>query len=474
MQDSSAEKFASWPAALKARKGPKYLAIVELIKEDVREGRLKPGEPLLSQRALASLLKINFTTVGRAYEEAEKQGLVQTRQGQGTFIAGVRPGERPAAGAPDEAAGNADDPIDLSTSWPPNLDIAAMLADEVRQLTHERSFDFLARRKGGVPGADRSAGQTWLQPRFDAPLDGRVAMASGTRNALIALFSRLVGTGGRLMVESMCWPTVRTLAAVLGIELVPVALDAEGLSPEALDEAAQKSGATALYCVPSLQNPTGAVMGLQRRQAVIEVARRRGITLIEDDAYGGLQKEPQPLLGALAPDITYSLFGLAKLVSPSLRVCYVVTPDAAATERLVEVLRATMQSVSPLEGALATHLIHRKMLVPLIERVRTEASTRQQIAHGVLDRHGATGQAEGLFCWLPLPARWDASEFAMRLRGEGVLVAAGKSFALAPATAPNAIRIATGAVASTQVLSLALQRIDVLLRQNPSLLSTID
>jgi DNA-binding transcriptional MocR family regulator len=473
MQGNIPEKFASWPDAVRAQGGSLYKAIVKVIETEVREGRLKPGEQVLSQRSLADLLKIDFTTVGNAYKLARDQGLLQSHKGQGTFVSGGRPGAEEGAEAADETVQAHDTPIDLSTSWPPNLDIAAMLADEVRQMTHARSFDFLARRSGGVPKLDRTSGQAWLQPRFDTPLEGRVAMAAGTRNALIALLARVVGTGGKLLVESMCWPTLRTLAAVLNIELVPVALDAQGIEPGALDAAAQASGAKALYCVPSLQNPTGAIMGLERRQALVEVARRHGITLIEDDAYGGLQSAPPPLLGTLAPDITYSLFGLAKLVAPSLRVCYVVTPDAPATERLAEMLRSTMQSAPPLEAALATHLIRNDMLGTLIARIRTEAAMRQTMAHEVLHKHGLTGSAEGLFCWLPMPASWDASEFAMRLRNEDVLVATAKAFAVEPSTAPNAVRIATGAVSTTDALARALQRIAALLTQNPSLLSTI-
>ncbi|HVR54116.1 MAG TPA: PLP-dependent aminotransferase family protein [Pseudorhodoferax sp.] len=474
MQDKIPKKFASWPQAVRAQGGSLYKAIVKVIETEVREGRLKPGEQLPSQRSLADLLEIDFTTVGAAYKHAREQGLLQSHKGAGTFVSGERPGAQAGNGAADDPAPAKDAPIDLSTSWPPNLDIAAMLADEVRQVTHARSFDFLARRSGGIPTLDRTSGQAWLQPRFDMPLEGRVAMAAGTRNALIALLARVVGSGGKLLVESMCWPTVRTLAAVLNIELVPVALDAEGIEPGALDTAAKASGAKALYCVPSLQNPTGAVMGLERRQALIVVARRHGITLIEDDAYGELQSAPPPLLGSLAPDITYSLFGLAKLVAPSLRVCYVVAPDAPASERLVEMLRATMQSAPPLEAALATHLIRNNMLGTLIERVRNEAATRQKMAHEALRPHGLTGSVEGLFCWLPLPRSWDASEFATRLRREGVLVAPAKSFSIAPATAPNAVRIATGAVPTTEALAQALQCIATLLPQNPSLLSAID
>ncbi|MFT3815787.1 MAG: PLP-dependent aminotransferase family protein [Acidovorax sp.] len=471
-QASGEEKSARWRAAIAAMGGPLYLRIVELLAQEVREGRLAAGAPLPSQRDLAKQLGVNFTTVTRAYDEAKRIGLVQSHHGQGTFVSGGK--ELARSGIEPESEERAREPIDLTSTWPPNLEIASTLAAAVQQLTDERSFDFLARRAGAVPALDLTAGRGWLQPRFDAPLDGRLTMASGTRNALIALLSSLVGTGEQLLVESMCWPTVRTLATVLGIQLVPVALDAEGILPEALDAAAQASQAKVLYCVPTLQNPSGAVMSLNRRRALIEVAQRRGLTIIEDDAYGGLHSAPPPLLGALAPDITYSIFGLAKLISPSLRVSYVVAPDATKAARLMDILRATMQTVPALEAALATHLIRHGQMTALIEQVRAEAKARQALVKQLLGGHAAAIADEALFFWLPMPAPWDASDFAMRLRREGVAVAPAKVFSLEPASAPNAVRIATGAVSSRDELSLALRRLRGLLSQNPSLLSAID
>ncbi len=471
-QAGDEEKSARWKAAIETMGGPLYLRIVELLTQEVREGRLMPGAPLPSQRELGRQLGVNFTTVTRAYDEAKRIGLVQSHHGQGTFVSGDKDLTRSGVEVQSEEAVR--EPIDLTSTWPPNLEIASTLAAAVQQLTGERSFDFLARRAGAVPALDLAAGRDWLQPRFDAALDGRIAMASGTRNALIALLSSLVGTGGKLLVESMCWPTVRTLATVLGIQLVPVALDGEGILPDALDAAAQASQATVLYCVPTLQNPSGAVMSLSRRRALIEVARRRGLTIIEDDAYGSLHSAPPPLIGALAPDITYSIFGLAKLISPSLRVSYVVAPEAAKAERLVDILRATMQSAPALEAALVTHLIKHGQLTTLIDQVRTEARARHAMATQLLGNHAAAMPEEALFFWLPMPVPWDASDFAMRLRREGVVVAPAKVFSLDPATAPNAVRIASGAVSSRDELSLALERVVGLLTQNPSLLSAID
>lgn len=471
-QPDSSSTAARWRLGIESLDGPTYLRIVELLTREIREGRMRAGDPLPSQRLLAKQLGINFTTVTRAYEEAKRVGLIQSRHGQGTFVSGEK--EIARSGVEPRPAAAAPRPADLTSTWPPNLEIAATLANEVRQLANERAFDFLARRGGTVPALDLEAGERWLQPRFDAAIQGRVAMASGTRNALIALLSSVVGSGGSLLVEEMIWPTVRTIAAVLGIRLVPVAMDAQGIRPDALAHAAQASQARALYCVPTVQNPTGAVMGRERREALIEVARRHGLTLIEDDAYGSLQVKPPALLATLAPDITYAIFGLAKLISPSMRVSYVVAPDAQDARRLTEVLRATMQTVPPLEAALATRLIRNGVLGELVAQIRTEAQARQKLARRMLPDLGATIPDEGLFLWLPLPGQWDASEFAARLRHEGVLVAQSTAFAVDPSQAPNAVRIATGAVDSTEDLERALGRIRSLLTQNASLLNVIE
>jgi DNA-binding transcriptional MocR family regulator len=460
-------------AALDALAGPTYLRIVELLRQQVREGLLKTGDPLPSQRELAKQLGINFTTVTRAYDEARRQGLVQSRHGQGTFIAGEN--EMARSGVELPLGNKSQSPADLTSIWPPNLEVAAALAAEVRYLTHDRAFDFLARRGGSTPPMDLTAGETWLQPRFSDALTGRVSMASGTRNALIALLSTLVGTGGTLLVEAMIWPTVRTVASVLGIRLLPVELDEQGLVPQALDRVVKDSHATVLYCAPTVQNPTGAVMGLQRRRALIAVAKRHGLTLIEDDAYGALQTAPPPLFGVLAPQMTYSIFGLAKLISPSMRVSYVVSPDAQKSERLADVLRATMQAAPPLEAALATRLIRHGALASWMDKIRAEARERQKLAKQLLSALAVTVPDEGLFVWLTLPEQWGAAEFAARLREEGVLVVPSKAFAADPTQqVPNAVRVATGAIATRQELAEALWRIHSLLQQNASLLNSLD
>ena len=133
-----------------------------------------------------------------------------------------------------------------------------------------------------------------------------------------------------------------------------------------------------------------------------------------------------------------------------------------------------MQNAPPLEAALATRLIGERVIGALIAQVRSEAQLRQALAQRVLAGNKATIPNEGLFLWLQLPIQWDASEFAGRLRQEGVLVVPGKAFTIDGELVVNAVRIATGAVKTVAELEIALQRVQSLLNQNSSLLSSID
>ena len=81
---------------------------------------------------------------------------------------------------------------------------------------------------------------------------------------------------------------------MLGLRLEGVAMDEEGLVPEALDQAVVETGARLLYCTPTLQNPTTATMSEARKQAIADVAIRHDLTIIEDDIYGILLEEPAP------------------------------------------------------------------------------------------------------------------------------------------------------------------------------------
>jgi DNA-binding transcriptional MocR family regulator len=146
--------------------------------------------------------------------------------------------------------------------------------------------------------------------------------------------------GDTIIAEAATFTGLKSLASQMDYRLAPTALDAQGLTPEALDRVAAETGARACYVLPS-HNPTARIMGEARRREIVEVARERDLILIEDDLYGAYAMElGLTPLARLAPERCFHATSLSKTVSPGLRAGYLVTPDAAAHERTLSALHA--------------------------------------------------------------------------------------------------------------------------------------
>ncbi|MFC7543075.1 aminotransferase class I/II-fold pyridoxal phosphate-dependent enzyme [Siccirubricoccus deserti] len=126
----------------------------------------------------------------------------------------------------------------------------------------------------------------------------RVLVCPGAQPALLAVLGTLVARGDVVLTDAFTYPGIRTATAQLGIRLAGVAADAEGMSPDAVEAACRATGAKALYCIPTIQNPTTVTMPLARRRAIAEVARRHGLRIVEDDAYGLLPAAPLPAIAS--------------------------------------------------------------------------------------------------------------------------------------------------------------------------------
>src|SRR5258707_1026565 len=161
----------------------------------------------------------------------------------------------------------------------------------------------------------------------------RVLVCPGVQCALLALMSVLVRPGEVMCTEALTYPGVKAIASHLGIGLVGLPLDDDGIDPEAFAAACATHAPKALYLNPTLLNPTTAVMSESRRIAVAEIARRHNVSIIEDDAYGLLPASAPRTLAELAPELTFYVSGLAKFVGAGLRVAYLAAPDTRQAQR---------------------------------------------------------------------------------------------------------------------------------------------
>ncbi|GGF05597.1 GntR family transcriptional regulator [Aliidongia dinghuensis] len=456
------EETAPWQPAIRKGGGPLYLAIADALASDIQSGALAAGTRLPTQRRLAEALGIDFTTVTRAYTEARRRGLIEGRVGHGTF---VRARPSPRALSPSSSI------VDMAMNLPPRFAdarLAARLWQGIATLEAGDGLDLLlCYQEPGGTVQDRAAGAQWLGRRFPLLATERLLVSAGTQGALLAITSQLTVPGDVVCVEALTYPGFRALASHLRLRLAPVEIDAEGLVPEAFAAACRRERPKALYCTPTLHNPTTATMSLARRTAIAAVAREHGVPIIEDDAYAMLPAAPLPPLATLAPELTYYVAGLAKCLSPALRVAYVVPPDASAAARLAGAIRATTTMASPLTVATATRWIEDGTADAVTAAIRAEAAARRAILRALLPDGVLSAPVDAFHAWLALPPPWTSAMFVARLRSAGIGVVGADQFAAG--TAPEAVRLSLGAARTRDELSAGLAVVADLLAERPRL-----
>ena len=467
--------MTSWTPELQGRSGPLYRAIADALAADIEEGRLAPGTRLPTHRELAERVGVTVGTVTRAYAEAERRGLIGGEVGRGTYVR-HREAVRPLPSALASPEPGDDTLIELGLNWPatPKGDPAAeMLRRTLAEIQGSAELtELLAYQPhAGLP-SHREAGAAWMS-RFgvQVPAD-QVVVCSGGQHAMEVVLRALTRPGDTVLTESLTYPGMKTLASQLHLRLQGVAMDAQGIVPEAL-EAAGRGGGKVLYCVPNLQNPTGAVMSAERRERIAAIVRAQGHTLLEDDVYGLLLEKRPPPLCALVPESSYFIGGVSKLLAPGLRISYLAAPRAGMA-RLTESGGLAVRMTPPLTAEICARWIQEGTADELVRRRREEAVERLELARELLGE-AALRSAQGptYHLWMELPAHWRSEAFSAQARRNGVSVTSSEVFAVGPAVAPGAVRVCLGAPRTKAQLRKGLQRLRDTLVGGPAPLATI-
>jgi DNA-binding transcriptional MocR family regulator len=427
----------AWTPSLGGREGPRYLAIAEAISSDIAAGRLAPGDRLPPQRDLAQRLSLDFTTVARGYVEASKRGLVESIVGRGTFVrraAMVRGEPAPGRSRADFAMNMPPEPEDPALIARMREGYASVAAD-LESLLRYQGF-------GGSP-ADRDAASAWLGRRALVPVQERIFVAPGAHAAMVGIFSLLAKPGETVLCEAITYPGVRSIAAQLGLQLVGVAMDQNGVIPEALEEGVRTHAPKAIYLNPTLQNPTTITIPEHRRAALCDIARKHGVMIVEDDAYGFIQTHGPAPLAAIAPDACWHVAGLAKCIGAGLRLAYVIAPDARAAWSFNSAMRALSVMASPITAAVATRWITDGTADMILRFIRSETMAREKIAARALEPGSYLSDPLSFNLWLPMRDGWTRSAFVSHVRSTGLGVIAS-DVCTASGPPPEAVRVGLG------------------------------
>ena len=262
----------------------------------------------------------------------------------------------------------------------------------------------------------------------------QVFISNGSLQGLAFLWQHLLGGGSkRVLVEAPTYDRPLKILTGLGAEIEGIPMDDDGLDLSALERALEDEPAF-LYTIPTFQNPSGRTLTLERRKALIELAGERGLLVIEDDPYGlvRFEGEPLPSLLELAPAgrVIYSC-SFSKTVAPGLRVGYLVLPrDLAQAVEAIAV--STYVSPAIFTEAIVWEFLRTGLLEPNLARAGAKLRARRDAMLEALDRElpNATWSRPegGYFIWLDLPGGVDAGDLLAQAEENGVTFVKGADF----------------------------------------------
>jgi GntR family transcriptional regulator / MocR family aminotransferase len=449
---------------------PLYVAIARALAADVARNRLKAGERLPGSRKLAALLGVNRNTIHAALHELEAQGWVQAVPARGVFVRAreasdtPRPFSRAVAlrdqvparlgfdfaprGHPTIGAGSGKGLILTGGVPDPRLFPNELLARAYRRALRRRGSELLdygdARGDGQLRAA--LADQLTRQRALAAGPDD-VLITRGSQHAIWLAALALLRPGDRVGVEAWGYPPAWAALESAGATLVSLAVDAEGVRPDAVEQALSHGPLRALYLTPHHQYPTMVPLGARRRLALLALAKQHRIALLEDDYAHEFQFEGQPRLPLASADragVVVYIGTLSKILAPGLRIGYVVAPrpllDAMAALRTL----SDRQGDATAEAAVA-ELLEDGEVERHARRVRRIYRARRDLlAHELSARLGERVTFAlppgGMAMWLgvhgSVPERW-----VERAAARGVSFRAGRDYAVSthlgqPSAAP--------------------------------------
>ena len=419
-----------------------------------------PGARLPSTRALVARHAVSPVTVQRALRELTAHGLVEARPGVGTFVrarvaaappdygwqtAALRAPHARIPAVPSALRAAPGDAVALHSGYPDRELLPERL---VRSALTRAARGATALARPPVAGLPELA--AWFahelgsaSTRGAGPTPGEVIVVPGSQSALSSVFRALVPTGASVLLESPTYWGAISAAAQAGVRVVPVPSGPDGPDPEELERAFAETGARVLYAQPNYANPTGAQWPAARAERVLDVVRRHGAFLVEDDwAHDfAISTTPVPLAARDEHGHVVYLRSLTKSVSPALRVAAVIA-RGPARERLLADRGAESVYVSGLLQAAALDVVTdpgwRTHVRHLGERLRA----RRDLLVDSLREHAPTAHVEhvpagGLHLWVRLPDGTDAERLADDCERSGLLVAPGRAWFPAEPSAPH-------------------------------------
>lgn len=433
------------------QKTPLFRQLYEQMRDMIESGTLRRGARIPPTRELAGQLGLNRTTVSAAYALLESEGLIAGHVGRGSFVTGrAKPVSDPTA------------PASFSRSRPSELLFPLQefrkTCAEVVASDDAASILQLGSPAGYLPLRRHLLEQTRTEGAARESDD--ILITSGCQQAF-DLLQRVLCPAERatVLIEDPVYVGVRIVFERAGARLIGVPVGPDGIDLDSLERIIARERPSLLCVTPNFQNPTGATMPLVARQALLRITRAAGVTVIENDIYGPLCYDGEPLPAIKQLDetgATILLRSFSKVAFPGLRVGWVLAPRP-----LIEKLADAKQW-----SDLHTDQLSQAVLLRFAESGRLERHRQRMLAAGRERLQAALESCEkylpagarftrprgGMNLWIELPEALDTLELLARAEREGITYLPGKYFAVSRPQ-PNALRISFAAMTPEEIRS---------------------
>jgi DNA-binding transcriptional MocR family regulator len=411
-------------------------------------------------RELARKLGVNRITVEAAFSRLEASGLVHSHVGRGTFVAhpGPEAPPKPPVTPDPEAVARFWGPlfVDLRSSTPtmPALGIkpgsksisfvpAAPPPDLFPAADLRRCMDFVLKRRvaeiarvgpsDGLPSL-KAYLVRWLSQHGIAASEDEVLITTGCQQAMDLIRKALIGPGDALLMENPTYPGAVTALSSSHVERLELPVHDRGLDLRVFQSLNGRNRSKLVYCVPNFQNPTGGAMPLEARQQLVAYASQMRIPILEDDVFGELHYNGAalPPLKSLAPHLVIYIGSFSKMLTPGLRVGWVVAPRPVIKQLRVLKQATDLQTNLFMQAAL-DEFCRRDLLHHHLKRVRRVFMRRRDALAESLRRHfppEARWQlpSGGLSIWVSLHPGFNAEQFLRVAQENGVEFLPGSVF----------------------------------------------
>ncbi|WCK53726.1 PLP-dependent aminotransferase family protein [Aneurinibacillus sp. Ricciae_BoGa-3] len=434
---------------------PLYLQIASLIKDKIEAGEWTAGSRLPSERLLAAELGVNRSTVTAAYAELTAEGLTEGRRGGGTTVVNNTWTLLAATSPPDW------NKYVRGGIHSPNLPViqeinkAEFVSGIIRLGTGELGREFypaalmrtamdkVARELDSL-GYEEPKGNAELRLQISRHL-GKLGITvtpesllivSGSLQALQLVSIGLLDRGSTILVEKPSYLYSVNVFQSAGMQLTGLQIDkGDGNFLYKLEALQASKKGSLLYTIPSFHNPSGRVMSMDDRKALLKISERHALPIIEDDAYRELWLDapPPPALKALDKSGSVVYTGtLSKTLSPGLRIGWIAGPEPVIN-RLADIKMQTDYGASSISQRIATEWLASGLYEEHVSQLRTKLKEKRDFVLSLLEKEYAdiaewNVPSGGFYIWLEIKKDLSLNTLFGKVRQSGILINTGNIY----------------------------------------------